>query len=282
MHRAALDGNLEALEYMSKLSYWPEIVNDQSAAQKFSPLLFAVSRRDFKTVKFLHRNGASLTTLTDEGMSPFHMAASVNDLYSMAYMLENQPKNFEIDIQSTDGWTPAHLSGMMGNLDMTNYLIEKKADLFKKSAQGMSVVDEIIRSDHADLLGCIYDILPQKNKSSEALKFIHLASGTGSIACIHYLIQKGENPNLLSSDENKAAPLHFAVLSSNPVAVKTLISGGALINIQDGHGNTPYNLASQLGNQEILRIIEDFGGNALIQNEQHLNAVDVAFNDGVK
>lgn len=85
----------------------------------------------------------------------------------------------------------------------------------------MTVFDEIIRSDNAELLEIVYPNYKQQYQPSldKHVKIVHIASGMGSMKCLEFLLNKGENPNQICSNEIKSTPLHFAVHDDNTNAV---------------------------------------------------------------
>lgn len=90
------------------------------------------------------------------------MSASTNDLQTLYYILKKSANVKDvINVKTKDGWTAAHLAGFMNNFDSLNLLIEMGANLHEKHDHGMTVVDEIIRSDNKDLLSCIYQTYKQ-------------------------------------------------------------------------------------------------------------------------
>lgn len=65
-----------------------------------------------------------------------------------------------VDLQTAEGWTPAHLAGFLGNMDSLNMLVEHGADLVtKRHNHKMSCLDEIVRNDNADLLECVFPLV---------------------------------------------------------------------------------------------------------------------------
>ena len=57
-----------------------------------------------------------------------------------------------INAENNEGWTPAHFAAFMNNYDSLNLLIENNVDMFKKHQQKMNVFEEIVRSNDPDLL----------------------------------------------------------------------------------------------------------------------------------
>jgi len=58
---------------------------------------------------------------------------------------------------------------------------------------------------------------------------------------IEFLLTAGADPNAL--DKSGVAPLHRAVRTRSSPAVRALLSGGADVNLKNGRGSTPLNLA---------------------------------------
>ena len=85
------------------------------------------------------------------------MAATINDVHVVDFILNSveDPKR-AVNIATNEGWTPSHFAGFLNNFDSLNLLLEHGSDLGKESNVGMSVVDEIIRVDNADLFECIF------------------------------------------------------------------------------------------------------------------------------
>ena len=90
-------------------------------------------------------------------MTALHMAATINDVHAVDFILNSvEDPNRAVNIATNEGWTPSHFAGFLNNFDSLNLLLEHGSDLGKESNVGMSVVDEIIRVDHADLFECIF------------------------------------------------------------------------------------------------------------------------------
>ena len=85
------------------------------------------------------------------------MAATINDVHVVDFILNSvEDPNRAVNIATNEGWTPSHFAGFLNNFDSLNLLLEHGSDLGKESNVGMSVVDEIIRVDNADLFECIF------------------------------------------------------------------------------------------------------------------------------
>ena len=69
---------------------------------------------------------------------------------------------------------------------------------------------------------------------------------------------------------DKATPLHFATLSGSYEGCKLLLGHGASANDKDGKGCTPYYYAVLNKNIKLIKLFEEFDGDARIENEVHL------------
>ena len=90
-------------------------------------------------------------------MTALHMAATINDVHVVDFILNNvEDPNRAVNMATNEGWTASHFAGFLNNFDSLNLLLEHGGDLGKESNVGMSVVDEIIRVDNAELFECIF------------------------------------------------------------------------------------------------------------------------------
>jgi len=94
-------------------------------------------------------------------MTPIHFAAAQNDIHLIDFICEQLGDDAKsaTNVRNNEGWTPTHLAAFLGNFDSMNLLLENGADLTKPNDSGMSPYEEIIRSDHADLLECVYPLM---------------------------------------------------------------------------------------------------------------------------
>lgn len=61
-----------------------------------------------------------------------------------------------------------------------------------------------------------------------------------------------------------------------------LLKAGASPNSIDSTGNTPYHFAVSTKNRQIMQLMEDYGGNALIENDKGITPIDYAGLENVK
>ena len=62
---------------------------------------------------------------------------------------------------------------------------------------------------------------------------LHIAAGSEGSKCLKFFLDKGDNPNILSNEFDRATPLHFAVLANNIENAKLLLKKKANPNVRD-------------------------------------------------
>jgi len=155
-----------------------------------------VQEKKLEVVRSLCGFGADPNVPNFEGMRALHLAALRNDIHSLDFLLSLQ--EVKVDAKSSDGWTAAHLSCFVGNLDSTSLLLEHGADLLLKHNHGMTAIDEVVRTDNHVLLQCLLEIAkkqPRDLKLKGGFSHLHLAAGSDGSKCLEFLLKQGEFPN---------------------------------------------------------------------------------------
>jgi ankyrin repeat protein len=78
-----------------------------------------------------------------------------NNVRILDYAIRHH-RHYNIDMQSTDGFTPLHTAAYLNNFDSVNLLLEKGADLLVENKEGSNTYGQLIIQDHSDLLECVY------------------------------------------------------------------------------------------------------------------------------
>ena len=66
----------------------------------------------------------------------------------------------------------------MGYFDSVNLLLEHGADLFMPNNEGIAPIEEIVRSDHVELLKCVYKPKTKRDMfNADGYGLIHHAAG---------------------------------------------------------------------------------------------------------
>ncbi len=121
------------------------------------------------------------------------------------------------------------------------------------------------------------DILNNKTKDGETL--LHAMVFFNCYDIVEILLKLGVN--ILSIDNDKQNCFHRCIFLSNDKIFKLLVNNTKdknEINAKDKDGNTPLHLAIIIKNYIIIKALVKFGGNILIENNEHLTPKDLAIN----
>lgn len=86
------------------------------------------------------------------------------------------------------------------------------------------------------------------------------------------LLSKGADAN----GNEKAIPLHTAVIANHPEIVKLLLKAHADVNKQNKQGQTALMLAVEYNHPEIIKVLLQAGANRELQNIYQERAIDIA------
>jgi ankyrin repeat protein len=111
---------------------------------------------------------------------------------------------------------------------------------------------------------------------------LHLAIASNCLEISEDLIKRGADVNLV--DIRKLSPLHYAAQNNLPDMAKLLISSGAIIDLQNEHGNKALwdAVFNARGNYEIVKMLLESGADANHKNPSNLSPLDFAKRIGDK
>ncbi len=182
-------------------------------------LLLAINQHDFKLVKFLVINGADLEARNENGMTAIGVAAWLNDLEMVKFLIE---KGAKVNVTRSDvprghpldsfdyAEEALYWSLINGNVELAQFLLDKGA----KIKTGKDSIGQI-----ALLWGAI------KSGNPEAVKL---------------LIDQGIDLNATPPKGDRMGHSLFAAIKEGHVQiVKLLLENGASTNIENRDGLTP-------------------------------------------
>jgi ankyrin repeat protein len=120
---------------------------------------------EHRSLKFLVEQGADLFQTKADGCSVLHLAAGNGQIHLVDYFLQKvsaAERKSKLNQRTNEGLTPAHFAANMENFDVMSLLLEYGADLTIESQQLQqkchNVFSELIVKDHSDLLGCVWHL----------------------------------------------------------------------------------------------------------------------------
>lgn len=106
--------------------------------------------------------------------------------------------------------------------------------------------------------------------SPDGFTVLGLASFFGHYDIVKFLLEKGANPNLASTNQFKVAPIHSACAISNYEIAEILIKHGADVNAKQMQSVTPLHSAAHNGSTKLVKLLIFHGAdvNSRMENGQ--------------
>lgn len=141
-------------------------------------------------------------------------------------------------------WTPVMIAVLRTNVELTEILLKKGADINKRNYKGQTP--------------------------------LHIAARWGKKEVVEYLIKNGAF--LEARDWLSWTPLMWASLRGRDDIVRILLENGANPNTRDIDKNTPLILAAWHGHKSTIEIILSYGADKKLKNSDGFTACDIARN----
>lgn len=119
-----------------------------------------------------------------------------------------------------------------------------------------------------------------KSFSADGWTPLHLAAYFGHRDAALFLIGKGADVHVRSTNTLKNTPLHAAVAGRHLELVKLLIAAGAAVSVSQHGGFTPLHAAAQNGDHEIAQALLDAGAEPGVRNDNGQTPHDLAVEHG--
>eukprot|EP00761_Pharyngomonas_kirbyi_P013799 gb/GECH01013828.1/.p1 GENE.gb/GECH01013828.1/~~gb/GECH01013828.1/.p1 ORF type:complete len:763 (+),score=173.59 gb/GECH01013828.1/:1-2289(+) len=238
-----------------------------------TPLHWACANNLINIASVLCSRGQDIVNLRDfYGYAPFHLALKNRNMELAETLLLFDKST--LNLKSTaDGSTAFHVAAQLNDVDMMQFLLEKGALISCPDSRGETPMMRAIRYGADDAVMMIIqtilnpssissrrsNILAQNEHGENAL---HIAAELGHHRIILLLANyvPEEFQIMLSEPEGSQhlTPLHQAVVYAHRKCIQTLLRLGADPCARDGDGNTPLHLALQEHNFEDAKLLLKF------------------------
>jgi len=256
-----------------------------------TPLMYAASVGSLDAMKLLVGAKADVNAKNVFDATPLIFAAT--DLSKVRFLVENKA---DVKARSKQGRTALLVAaGYNGGSEIVKYLLEKGADVKARDGGGADAL--LLAADADDTATALLLINKGADVNSTDMSAngpgaatpLFDAAANGNVTLIKALVAKHADVNFVSIAESSRVkngpialglltPLHVAVISRNPDAVKLLLDAGAKVNVQDVRGMTPLMLAvgSDHTNPGVIQMLLDHGADRSIRSKAGESAIDWA------
>jgi ankyrin repeat protein len=217
-------------------------------------------------VKELHRRGASVEAIDQQGNTLLHETA--------AAAMPRTPRPKEL-LRGLDALAKLGLFHRLAS--RTNFLGQSPLHLAAAAAPDQKDIDDVAATLFFDMLLSQepgFDINLQDRNGETAL---HLAAAL-SEARLWKLIEAGGDITAASSTGR--IPLHYAAEKGTANCVALLCEEhqkkGLDINVQDIKGEAPLHIAAHRGDEAVVRLLLDAGGDIFLYDHERLQPYEIA------
>lgn len=214
-------------------------VNARERAHLQTALMWAAAERHSDAVRVLIEGGADVTARS----AIRHVFVSAG-FEPTAPDSDKQRSIFEVDF---GGYTPLLFAARSGDVASARFLLAAGANANDGAPDGTSALVVAVLSGHRELAQLLLESGADPNAAGAGYTPLHAAVLQGDPAVVGALLARGANPNV-------------AIVRGTPVPrySKTLFLSGSTI------GATPFLLAAQFDEPDIMRALVEHGANPLL------------------
>jgi ankyrin repeat protein/L-ascorbate metabolism protein UlaG (beta-lactamase superfamily) len=218
-----------------------------------TPLYIACSRGRIAFVRYLVEKGAVVNAYCDAGNTPLHIAVNSNRTEIVRYLLE---QDANANAVNDYGQTPL-LTACWNNvpLSMFEILYEGGANINSKTTQNQNAINYLSYFDKLDIVRFLIEKgidvnLVSTEENSNALIQATVSYNQGFVQCI---LPKVKNLNLQDKNNRRTA-LHWAAIKGNKGIAEALIQAGADLTIRDASNKTAAEYAIKYGYKDLASL----------------------------
>jgi len=239
------------------LAYY--LSNGISVNEKFGPdnntmLHFIAAYGPIDMAAFLLDNGADVNAVNSNNESVLAMAIMDNKINTVKLLIDRGAAiNPGICKDGTTCTTnvriPLHMAALT-NVELTNYLLEKGADINAVDTLGDTALVNAIIRDKPDIVKVLIDHGMKTDTVNNQMNTpLHIAVERGNIENIKQLLEKRVNVNVKNNIGQ--TPLHIASAKGYGDIVALLLQNGSDVTVKDNTKHTPYYYADYFNNETV-------------------------------
>jgi ankyrin repeat protein len=214
--------------------------------------------------------------------TPLHDAVRTGDIEKVRDLLKADAN--AVHSKDGAGMTPLHVAAAVGNAEITQLLLEHKADINAVDAKRYTPFNLAFNAGHKDVVAILWKAgggqsgtaapaPPASSPTSSAPPqtgggTIFEAARNGDLERVRTLLKA--DPNLISSKDDKGrAPIFHAVIGKQKAVLEFLIAQGADATTTAANGMTPLHIAAFHGFTEGGKILLDKRANPNARGGQY-------------
>lgn len=220
-------------------------------------LLFPAIQKDYvHIVRQLVQKGLRVNTRTAERWTPLHWAVFRRNPEMVYILLEH---NARVNLKDDKGLTPLYLASFYGKADIVSLLLEYGANVNIASKDGLLPLHGAVYNGHYLVARMLLEAGSELNIHDRLGRtLLHYAATFGWSDLAKMLLEKKADPN--KKDTFQRTPLHWAAQKGFFDMVLLLTEAGAKVNEEDMFRDRPLILAASAGHSKIVTHLFEQGG----------------------
>lgn len=205
----------------------------------------------------LHQSGIHVNGQDSRGYTALSLAATTKSAALVERLLDRDDIEIEIDLRNENGATALIIAAENGNVEMVIQLLEHHADPSLKDKDGTTAILKAMDCGHTPVVEVMLDLVAidilVSDKTGRSLLNSACASQRAPPEIVHLLVEKGMKPNTVC--KGGGTPLHDASRVGRLDMTEALLQVGAIPSITDAHHRTPFKVAWQHGEKDIMKVL---------------------------
>ncbi|MYK91841.1 MAG: hypothetical protein F4026_06840 [Synechococcus sp. SB0669_bin_8] len=212
---------------------------------------------DVEQVKQLLDQGHEIHQQHARGLSALHEAVRKGhgDVVAVFMAAGADP-----DDPTALGKTPLHLAAATGSVEMCNILLEAGADPALVDQDGVTALGVAVREGHTEMVRLLVDNNPYLFSDRASGALFHDAALHGHTEILAFLVEAATAGRAFGGHYgfsiNRGNPLHAAAANGHTDIARLLLRAGASLTAEDDQGQTPFDLATEHGHDDLAQILK--------------------------
>ena len=262
---------------------------DASAGESLPPLVAAAKRGDQAAALALAKQGAAINEPEVDGTTALHWAVQSADRKLVAALLE---AGAEPNVANRYGMTPQHLAAINGDAETLRMLLAAGADANATLPEGETVLLSAARTGSVEAINALVESGAKLDSRENWYGETPLiwAAAQNHAEAVRALLAHGADPDIRSAaqvwEKRRASqsvlplgewtPLFYAARENALDAGKTLIDGGANLNLADPDGATALVIAIINAHYEFAAMLLTAGADPNVVDTSGMGALYAA------
>ncbi|XP_060869761.1 ankyrin-2-like isoform X5 [Metopolophium dirhodum] len=250
LHLASKYGNIK----VTKLLLQKQAPVDAQGKNGVTPLHVASHYDNQAVALMLLDKQASPHATAKNGHTPLHIAAKKNQMDIAVTLLDYGAK---ANAESKAGFTPLHLSSQEGNVEMTTLLLNHNADPNYKSKNGLTPMHLAAQEDKHKVAVVLDNYHADINPETKAgFTPLHVACHFGQLNMVRFITAR-QGVNINATTASGYTPLHQAAQQGHSTIVSHLLDKGADPDLLTSQGQTALSISQKLGYISVVEALKN-------------------------